>query len=72
MAVRDDLVRIAKLANKGVTIIDSAAQTTILVDPSRDTEGETQVNLTPGQRQAIQDRLAPVTAEIKTKAVGLP
>ena len=69
--VRADLARIAFLANKGIRIIDAAAQTIVLVDPA-DAEGETQVALTPGQRQTILDRLTPVTAEIKTKAAGLP
>lgn len=71
MAVRGDLLRLQFLATKGVRIIDAAAQTITSLDPG-DTEAETQINLTPGQRQAILDRLTPVLTEIHTISGRLP
>ncbi len=69
--VRADLARLAFLANKGVRIIDAAAQTSILVDPA-DPDGDTRVVFTPGQKQAILVKLDPVLTEIHEIDAGLP
>lgn len=71
MAVPQDLARIAFLATKALTITRAAVTGTILTDAG-DTEGETQITITPAQQAAIFARRAAVLSELKTLAAGLP
>lgn len=71
MAVREDLALIAKNCSKALTLLRLNNVTTVLLDPSADMEGETQITVTPAQRQQLVALYQSLITSIKTTAAGL-
>jgi hypothetical protein len=71
MALGADLVVINRSSSKALTLLSLATTNTILADPTRDMDGETQITLTPAQKLQLQSTLNALITAIKTAAAGL-